>query len=215
MDGPGGSGPSAILNSGGGLFEDAWWVANGRANGVQINSTGNLYLYSFAPEHYTATGLTLTNAQNVYGRAVQFEDSGSHGNFMAVSGGTNNNVAGVITSGQPAATAVILSNSPQISLWETDVYNSSTTGQVSYNGTNYGSGQGGSVLGGFVVPSAVTNKMPSASSAGVTNLGATKATFNGSITSNGSQTITSDGFDSGTTTAYGNSVPAARFKPGV
>jgi hypothetical protein len=214
VDGPGGSGPSAILNSGGGLIENAWWVANGRANGVQINSTGNLYLYSFAPEHYTATGMTMTNAQNVYGRAVQFEDSGSHGNFMAASGGSNNNLAGLITSGQPAAAAVILSNNPQISLWETDVYNSSATAELSSNGTNYGSGQGGSVLGGFVVPSAVTNKMPTASSAGVTNLGATKATFNGSVTSNGNQTVTSDGFDWGTSTAYGNTAAGATVQTG-
>ena len=56
--------------------------------------------------------------------------------------------------------------------------------------------------------------MPSASSAGVTNLGATKATFNGSVTSNGNQTVTSDGFDWGTSTAYGNTAAGSTVQTG-
>ena len=44
---------------------------------------------------------------------------------------------------------------------------------------------------------------------------AATATLNGSISSNGNQSITSDGFDYGTTTSYGTHVTATTVQSGA
>jgi Pectate lyase superfamily protein len=143
-----------FIGSGAGMFENCWWPADNQSvAGVSISSTGLLYLYQFAPEHYTTNPLALTNAQQVYGRAIQFEVGPQGGNptFMTVSGGSNNNFSGFITSGTTSNPAIVLSASPEISLWEVIIYNDSVLTEVQYLGTSYGSGTGS--LEGFIIPS--------------------------------------------------------------
>jgi Domain of unknown function (DUF1929)/Glyoxal oxidase N-terminus/PKD domain len=67
-----------------------------------------------------------------------------------------------------------------------------------------------------ITVSTATATIPSVSTAnGATNVTATTATLNGSILSNGNQTITSDGFDYGTTTSYGTHVAATTVQSGA
>ena len=57
--------------------------------------------------------------------------------------------------------------------------------------------------------------IPTVAVSAATNVTASTATLNGSISSNGSQTITADGFDYGTTTSYGTHVAAPTVQSGA
>jgi hypothetical protein len=145
------------IQSGGGLFEDCWWPADGSAQtGVTIESTDPLYLYSFAPEHYGTTPMSMTGAEQVYGRGLQYEVNGvgTPAQFLDISGGSNNDISGLITSGSiSSSTTLVGGTDPQLSLWDSIVYNSSAPTQLIYSSTDYGSGSGGQVFSGFIIPS--------------------------------------------------------------
>jgi Pectate lyase superfamily protein/Carbohydrate binding module (family 6) len=216
-------GPLINFQSGGAFLEDSCPALLMSANAVgqcyAISSTDPLYLVAVDPQHFNTTPITMSNAQNVSIREMTYEMliSSAMTNAMTITGGKNIDIGALCLadrSGGTAATYGVNISGSSVSLWETSMNSYGTA--IIHDGTrNTGTGGTGGfqVVNGYVDFTGSTLTIPSVSVSAAT-VGSTTATLHGSITSNGSQTITSDGFDWGTTTAYGNSAPAVTAQSG-
>jgi hypothetical protein len=219
----GGSVPLINFQTGGCFWEDATPALLFGGNGgvcANVTSTDPLYMVAVDPQHFNLDTMLFTNAQNVIIREMTYEMliSGAMTNAMTITGGKNINIGPLCLadrSGGTAATYGVNISGASVSLWETSM-NSYGTGIIHDGTRNVGTGGAGGnfqVVSGYVDFTGSSLTIPSVSISAAA-VGATTATLNGSITSNGTQTITSDGFDWGTTTAYGNSVPAVTVQSG-
>jgi hypothetical protein len=139
------TGTNIVFQSGGGFFENGWWPADSRsAIGLQISSTGPLYLYSVQPEDYTTTCVEYKDAQQVYW--LNFEAEGSP-RYVTITNSSTISMQGVLCGN----TAVGIS-SARSSFNVFGVFaNNSSGGIVQDNGAFYGAHSSGiNFLDGYV-----------------------------------------------------------------
>jgi hypothetical protein len=165
---------------------------------------GNPAFQSNASNTSTLTGNTVTLAPNWNFAGVVAHANGNNDNLVIAGNTINgNSSSGSVINVQPQACptsgfaikSLILQNDAiQAGI--------NLVSQACANGSPWITSPNNGITG---VPS-LTASAP--------NVGLTTATLNGAIVSNGNQTVTSDGFDWGTTTSYGNSAPAPSVQSG-